>query len=111
MNDALWGTLLLFGISLLVRILPSVVRLPLNDERQQNFRHLLPIAVFVNLVAYCFSSEAKAHPAEAVTAMTVLFLLLTFLPRVGVLLSVALSSAVYFLTLHLGAGGYVISWF
>ena len=70
MNNAMLGTLLLLGVSVLVRVIPSIVRLPFDNRRQQTLRQLLPIAVFVNLVAYCFLSEVKTHPAEAVAAET-----------------------------------------
>lgn len=105
MSDVLLGTGLLFAVSFFVRILPSVIRLPLNKERQQTLRQLLPVAVFINLVAYCLSSEAATQPTAALSAFAALFGLLTFLPRVGVLLSVVLSSAVYFTLMHLGAVG------
>jgi len=110
MNNAMLGTLLLFGVSLLVRVLPSIIRLPFDNQRQQTLRQLLPIAVFVNLVAYCLLSEMKTHPAEAVAAFVLLIGLLTFLPQAGMLLSVVLSSAVYFLLLHFGTGRYLTAW-
>lgn len=109
MNNAMLGTLMLLGVSVLVRVIPSIVRLPFDNRRQQTLRQLLPIAVFVNLVAYCFLSEVKTHPAEAVAAFALLLGMITFLPRVGVLLSVVLSSTVYFLMLHFGAGAHLIA--
>jgi len=85
------------------------VRLPFDNRRHSTLRQLLPVAVFVNLVAYSFLSEVKTHPVEAMAAFALLVGLLTILPRVGLLLSVILSSTVYFLMLHFGVGKYVIA--
>ena len=56
-DTILIGIGLLLLVSLLVRVAPAFVPLPLSEEMAERIETVLPVAVFVNLAAYCAVSE------------------------------------------------------
>lgn len=99
-RGALLGVAVLFGVSLLVRIIPSFVRVTFSDDTRENVRAVLPVAVFINLIAYCMASEAGPNPAAAAAGFALLFALLTGAKRLGLLATVGLASAAFVLMKH-----------
>ena len=51
-KQAYTGILILFVVSLLVRVLPAVTKLPFSKEATNNIKRFLPVAVFINLSVY-----------------------------------------------------------
>jgi branched-subunit amino acid transport protein AzlD len=94
-NQAYAGILILFVVSLLVRVLPAVTKLPFSKEATNNIKRFLPVAVFINLSVYCFSSEFQKHPVAATVGFGLMTLLLLF-KRVHLLVIVGLASVTYF---------------
>ena len=101
MPDITIGIIILFLVSLMVRVIPSFVTLPLSKSQQDNIKNILPIAVFLNLFLYCVVSEIKVSPQAAAYSFVILLLLLIFGKRVGIFAAVLISSATYFLIKHL----------
>lgn len=88
------GTALLFGVSVMVRILPAFVPFNFSERAQSGIRNILPVAIFVNLMVYCATQEITHDALPAVTALAVLLAL--FKP-LGLLLSIAAATALYVL--------------
>jgi hypothetical protein len=98
MNDTAIGIIILFLVSLVVRVLPSFVNLPLSKKTQDNIKNILPIAVFLNLLMYCVVSELKVNPKAASYSLILLLIMLLFGRRIGIFPAVLISSAAYFTT-------------
>lgn len=96
-RNALAGAAVLFGVSLIVRIVPSFLRLTFSESTQDNIRSILPVAVFINLIAYCMASEASGHAAAAAAGFALLFALLLGAKRLGLLGVVGLASIAFVL--------------
>ncbi len=92
MNEAYLGIAILFTVSLVVRIIPSLISISLSNK----FKEILPIAVFINLMVYCFMSEFMISPIESLCVFALLVIVYVFLPKVGILLPVVLSSLIYY---------------
>lgn len=88
------GIALLFGISVIVRILPAFVPFNFSERTRGNIKNILPVAIFVNLMVYCATQEI-AH--DAVPAVTALAALLALFKPLGLLLSIAAATALYVL--------------
>lgn len=88
------GIALLFGISVMVRILPAFVPFNFSERTQSNIKNILPVAIFVNLMVYCTTLEIihDAFPA----AIAIVVLLALFKP-LGLLLSIIAATVVYVL--------------
>ncbi|MCW5283493.1 hypothetical protein D8B29_02420 [Verminephrobacter eiseniae] len=93
-QEALIGAALLFLISIAVRIVPAFTRIRLSEQRSEEIKTILPIAVLINLMLYCVVSEASHHQSAALIGFGVLAVLV-LLRRVNLLLMVALASAAY----------------
>jgi hypothetical protein len=86
----------LFLTSVLVRIVPSLVRLPLSDHQQALFERILPTAVFINFAVYILFSEISKAALPAIAAFLLLALLSVF-TRMHMVLVVIVTSALYFI--------------
>jgi hypothetical protein len=93
-KNALIGTALLFAVSVAVRIVPTFARMRLSEQRSEEIRNILPIAVLINLMLYCVVSESHHHPMAATVSFTILSFLI-LLERVNLLLMVVLASTAY----------------
>lgn len=89
---ALIGAALLFGISLLVRILPAFVPFNFSATTQHRIKTHLPVAVFVNLMIYCIHQEITQATLSALIAIAVLFVAFK---RLGLLWSIGVGTGVY----------------
>jgi branched-subunit amino acid transport protein AzlD len=94
-KQAYTGILILFVVSLLVRVLPAVTQLPFSKEATNKIKRFLPVAVFINLAVYCFLSEFQKHPVAATVGFGLMTPLLLF-NRVHLLVIVGLASVIYF---------------
>jgi len=88
------GAALLFGVSVIVRIVPAFVPLNFSARTQSDIKNILPVAIFVNLRVYCATQEI-AH--DAVPAVAALAALLILFKPLGLLLSIIAATAVYVL--------------
>lgn len=96
-RGALVGVAILFGVSLLVRIIPSFIRVSFSENTRENIRSILPVAVFINLIAYCTANEIGGNVTAAAASFTLLFALLIGAKRIGLLATVGLASSVFVL--------------
>jgi branched-subunit amino acid transport protein AzlD len=94
-KQAYTGILILFVVSLLVRVLPAVTQLPFSKEGTNKIKRFLPVAVFVNLAVYCFSSEFQKYPVAATVGFGLMIFLL-LVKRVHLLVIVGLASITSF---------------
>ncbi len=94
MNDyrVVIGIALLFGISLIVRVLPAFASFDFSAKTQHNLKTILPIAVFVNLMIYCITQEITHDPYPAVISIAVLVLIFK---RMGLLWSIVIGTGLY----------------
>lgn len=96
-RGALAGAALLFGVSAIVRIIPSFLRVTFSEETREDVRSVLPVAVFLNLIAYCLASEAGGNPAAAAAGFALLFTLMLVTKRVGLPSVVGIASFAFIL--------------
>ena len=99
-RGALMGVAVLFGVSLIVRIIPSFLRVTFSQSTQENIRSILPVAVFINLIAYCMASEVGGHMTAAAASFALLFALLIAGKRIGLLGAVGVASVAFVLLKH-----------
>jgi hypothetical protein len=98
MNETLVaGIGLLFIVSLLVRVAPAFVPLPISDRMAERIETLLPVAVFINLAAYCAVSEINADWIPGTAGFATLVVLFPLLRQIGLIVVVALSTTAYLL--------------
>ena len=88
------GVALLFGVSVIVRILPAFVPFNFSARTQGHIKNILPVAIFINLMVYCATLEITHAAVPAAIAIAALLAL--FKP-LGLLLSIAAAIAVYVL--------------
>ncbi len=86
------GIGILFGISLLVRVLPAFVSFNFSDTTKNNIKTCLPVAVFINLLVYCANQEITHDFYPAIISIAVLVLVSRLL---GLLWSIAVGTALY----------------
>lgn len=91
-TEILAGIIILFAISMIVRITPSLITLSFSSQTQYRLKNILPIAVFINLLVYCAYSEAQAHPLATTIATILALIVFRFL---GLLASCIIASAVF----------------
>jgi hypothetical protein len=93
-RDAVIGAALLFAVSIVVRIVPAFVKVNLSEQRSEEIRTLLPVAVLINLMAYCVVSESHQNLTAALVGFGTLAVLI-LIQRVNLLLMIVLASAAY----------------
>ena len=91
-DRALIGVALLFGISLLVRVLPAFAPFNFSAATRHQIKTHLPVAVFVNLMIYCIHQEITQAALPALIAIAALF---AVFKRLGLLWSIAVGTALY----------------
>ena len=96
MNGAvLIATAALLITSLLVRVVPVFVSIPLGAGGLRIVGQILPTAVFINLAVYVAYSEISAAPAAAATSLLGVALL-AISGRVGLVGSMLFGAALYY---------------
>ena len=94
------GIGILVVVSLLVRVAPAFLPLPVSQRTIDKIDTLLPVAVFINLAAYCAVSEILAKPVAGGAGVAALFLIFPIAKRIGLVATVAATTAVYLLVAH-----------
>jgi len=79
----------------LVRVAPAFVPLPVSEAMAERIETVLPVAVFINLAVYCAVSEIAVDWIPGVAGVVTLALLLPLIRRIGLVVVVAVASAVY----------------
>ncbi len=97
MNEAvLIATAALLITSLLVRVVPVFVSMPLGAGGLRIVGQILPTAVFINLAVYVAYSEISAAPAAAAATSLLGVALLAISGRVGLVGSMLFGAALYY---------------
>jgi branched-subunit amino acid transport protein AzlD len=93
-RDVLIGSLILLLVSILVRVIPTFVKLKLSERSEANIKEILPIAVFVNLLIYCVVSESSSATTASLISFFILLTLL-LMKRINLLVTVTVASICY----------------
>ena len=93
-REALIGSCILLLISVIVRIIPTFLKLKISEETSDNINNILPIAVLINLLVYCFISEIANSPLAAIAGFIILTALL-LLKKINISLVVIIASVTY----------------
>ncbi|PTV47838.1 AzlD domain-containing protein [Acinetobacter seifertii] len=70
------GVVILFSISVIVRIAPAFVKNRLNSETLDNIEQVLPICVFIPMAVYFFITEIQKNFLPAIISFIFIFILL-----------------------------------
>jgi hypothetical protein len=105
-KTAIYGTLLLFAVSLIVRIIPSFLRLSVSEETREDIKTTLPAAVFINLLVYCIAGEVGGDRIPAVISFLLLLVLLLVPKKIGLLAMVSIASTAFVLLKNGLPGGH-----
>jgi hypothetical protein len=98
-----WAILALLLTSVLVRVVPSFVRLSLSDSGRTLLERVLPMAVFLNFAVYIATVEIKHAPLPAAAAF-VLCALVTFSTKVGLIFNTVAGVMLWYFVLRLMPG-------
>src|SRR5262245_19654885 len=101
--EAVIAVFVLLAVSLLVRVLPTIVRSLARSEFLTNERvNDITLVVLVHLVVYCVASEVKwEDPVPALLGFALVATVVCTRPKAPILLSIGLGFLVYF-TLRVG---------
>lgn len=91
-NSIYIGIALLFLVSVFVRIIPSIISLKISEEKIERIKNVLPTAVFINLIIYCFFQEASKSLWPSIISLLVMILIYR---KLGLLISILISSSFY----------------
>ncbi len=86
------GIALLFAVSIVVRIIPSIVTLNLQQTAKEKIRSILPTAVFINLVVYCAFQEIEKTLLPSIVGIGVMLIVFR---KAGLILSVITGTSIY----------------
>ncbi|PKM10858.1 MAG: hypothetical protein CVV15_05930 [Gammaproteobacteria bacterium HGW-Gammaproteobacteria-5] len=96
MNEpVLIATAALLITSLLVRVLPVFIRMPIGAGGLRVVGQILPTSVFINLAVYVAYSEISAAPVAAATSLLAVALLAIH-GRLGIVGSMLFGTALYY---------------
>ena len=82
-NRAIIGVAMLFGISILVRVMPAFIAFPFSERTRRHIETHLPVAVFVNLIIYCIYQETTAAFFPAIISIAAVFIFYKLLGLLG----------------------------
>lgn len=88
------GVLMLFTISILVRIIPSLLKNRINIKTIENIEKNLPTSIFIAMSSYLFITELNKNPIPAAIAMALIFLSICFYSK-NIILIVLSSTLLY----------------
>lgn len=89
------GIAILLAVSLLVRVAPAFVPLPMSERMAERIETVLPVAVFINLAAYCAVSEIGEQPWAGSIAVLSLAALFPLVRRIGLIAIVVIATVIY----------------
>jgi hypothetical protein len=95
-----WAILALLLTSLLVRVMPTFVKLRLSASAWSLLERVLPMAVFLNFAVYIAVVEIERAPWPAAAAF-VLCALVTFSTRAGLIFNTLAGTALWYLVLRM----------
>lgn len=95
-----WVILALLLTSLLVRVFPTFVKLPLSEPVRMLLERVLPMAVFLNFAVYIAVVETKQAPWPAAAAFG-LCVLVTLSTRAGLILNTLAGTVLWYLVLRM----------
>lgn len=94
-NAAMLAVLALFATSLLVRVLPVVLRFELAAPWKGYVEQAVPSAVFINFIVYIFYSEMAREPLAAAISLA-LVATVALLTSMGLLISALVATVSYY---------------
>ena len=86
------GIVLLFVVSIVVRIIPSIISLNLPVKIKEGIKSVLPAAVFINLMVYCTFQEIEKSLMPSIVAIGIMLIIFR---KAGLILSVIIGSSTY----------------
>ena len=87
--------LALLTTSIIVRILPSIVRIRFSPNSQILIEDVLPVTIFICFITYIVMSEMVQEPYSAGLAFISIFIMSIVL-RQGLVLTAVCSSVIYY---------------
>ena len=69
------GIALLFAVSVVVRIIPSIISLNLPVKTKESIKSVLPTAVFINLAVYCAVQEIEKSLLPSIVAIVTMLII------------------------------------
>jgi hypothetical protein len=94
--EVIYGVAILFLVSIIVRIFPSVLPLAMPEKIKNNIKSHLSVAVLINLFVYSVYSELVLNGWVAIASIILLISCLNFF-REGVVFVSILVASVFFL--------------
>lgn len=94
-NAAILAILALFATSLLVRVLPVLLRYELAPSWKIYVEQAVPSAVFINFVVYIFYSELAQEPLAAAISLAIVATA-ALLTSMGLLISAFVAAVSYY---------------
>lgn len=94
-NAALLAVLALFATSLIVRVLPVLLRFELAAPWKVYVEQVVPSAVFINFIVYIFYSELAREPLAATISLA-LVATVALLTSMGLLISALVAAGSYY---------------
>ncbi|KPP98747.1 AzlD domain-containing protein [Marinobacter sp. HL-58] len=94
-NAATLAILALFATSLIVRVLPVLLRFELAPSWKVYVEQAVPSAVFINFVVYIFYSELAQEPLAATISLAIVATV-ALLTSMGLLISALIAAVSYY---------------
>lgn len=94
--EVIYGVAILFLVSIVVRIFPSVLPLPMPEKIKNNIKSHLSVAVLINLFVYSVYIEFVLNDWVAIASIILLISCLNFFKEGVVFFSIFVAS-VFFL--------------
>lgn len=94
-NAAMLAVLALFATSLIVRVLPVLLRYELAPSWKIYVEQAVPSAVFINFIVYIFYSELAREPLAATISLA-LVATIALLTSMGLLISAFVTAVSYY---------------
>lgn len=94
-NAAMLAVLALFATSLIVRVLPVLLRFELTAPWKAYVEQAVPSAVFINFIVYIFYSELAREPLAATISLA-LVVTVALLTSMGLLISALVAAVSYY---------------
>lgn len=98
-NVVILAILALFATSLIVRVLPVMLRFELAAPWKVYMEQAVPSAVFINFIVYIFYSELARAPLAATISLA-LVATVALLTSMGLLISALVATASYYLIIY-----------
>ncbi len=101
-NATILAVLALFTTSLLVRVLPVMLRFEFAEPWKSYVERAIPSAVFINFIVYIFYSELAREPLAATVSLAFVAIA-ALLTSMGLLISALVAAVCYYSIIYLTA--------